>query len=227
MTLFSDLLVEHLGSAYARQLAFSDYLNGRPWELDIASGQVKFGSDLQFPVQLLGTEAEADRSWLWAWANEESDLKPSLIELAMDLRDFGVSHEIGEFTTGSFPLDYANGHTLALLASGMNAGCVYFRGPYEGGALFFLVQNVPRSIFDQVDATRIVTVLTDVIAQFPVMHLPMADCFLHAQGFQITHEASQLVATRDADGGGLDSLQLTFDDRRHIVNIDGSLSQAN
>jgi hypothetical protein len=70
---FTDAFARHVASATARQLALGDVLEDRPWTVDIRAGTATFG-ELMFPIQLLGTEAEGDNSWLWAWANEGSSL---------------------------------------------------------------------------------------------------------------------------------------------------------
>ncbi|MCA9269681.1 MAG: hypothetical protein KDA41_14470, partial [Planctomycetales bacterium] len=73
---FANLLSLHIGNAYAKQLAFADFLGERNWRVSISEGRVKFGNDLSYPIQLIGTEAYGDSSWLWAWANEQSNLPP-------------------------------------------------------------------------------------------------------------------------------------------------------
>ncbi|MEM7558627.1 MAG: DUF6882 domain-containing protein, partial [Planctomycetota bacterium] len=134
---FTPLLSKHIGSAFAKQLAFADFLGDRNWGVKISEGAATFGDDLSFPIQLLGTEADADESWLWAWANEQSNLPANLLIACNELRRNGSENGIRELTERSFSQSVANGHQISMIASGLNANCCYYRGPYDGGTLFF------------------------------------------------------------------------------------------
>lgn len=219
VTLFTDLLTEHIGFAYLKQTAFEEFLGRHSWKIDTASGTVSFGDDRVFPVQVLGTEADLDSSWLWSWANEKSDLAPSVIEYALDLRDFGVSHGISELSEGTFSAEVANGHTLSMVASGMFPDCAYYRGTYQGGALYFLVQNLPDSVLPQAPAQRVVSTITEVIAEFPVLHVPMSDCLLRSQGFSVNYDGNDMSASR-----GEDVITLTFNEKKFLSAIDGHIA---
>ncbi|MGC4789762.1 DUF6882 domain-containing protein [Micromonospora sp. DT178] len=61
------------------------------------------------------------------------------------LREYGHHHGVAEFTEPTFPLQRADGHRLALLASGLTDRC-YYRGPYPGGAAFFHLDDAPPQI---------------------------------------------------------------------------------
>ena len=219
VTLFSDLLTEYIGLAYLKQTAFNEYLGDHSWQIDTASGTVNFGGDRVFPIQMLGTEAEVDSSWLWSWANEKSDLAPSMVEYAMDMRDFGVGHGISEFSECGFSIEVANGHTLSMVASGMFPECAYYRGPFQGGALYFLVQNLPESIRSNAPVSRVISTITEVIAEFPVLHAPMCDCLLRSQRFSVDYEDTEVSATR-----GDDIIKLTFNERMFLSAVDGRIT---
>src|SRR6266545_4298795 len=151
-------------SALARQTAFADFLGERGWGVDIAAGTVTFGHDLRFQIQVLGTESEVDRTWLWAWANPQS-IPPGLLRAAEWLRDYGLRNQIQELSQASLSLDHADGHLLAMLAAGVTGRC-YYRGPYDGGALFFLVEGVPPGVLAPISPERTVTVMTQVLQMY-------------------------------------------------------------
>jgi hypothetical protein len=56
----------------------------------LAAGIATFGDDLRFPLQLLGSESHLGGTWLWAWADAQSNLPPALLHLAGWPRDYGV-----------------------------------------------------------------------------------------------------------------------------------------
>ncbi|MEL6320560.1 MAG: DUF6882 domain-containing protein [Cyanobacteria bacterium J06626_14] len=216
---FKALLSEHVGNAFAKQLAFADVLGDRNWGVDISAGRVMFGNDLSYPIQLLGTEAAGDASWLWAWANQASNLPPALLRTCTELKDIGEARRIPELVDRSYSLEVANGHAIALVASGLNPACCYYRGPYDGGALFFLVCDAPVEVTGQVAPERAITVITQAISQFEVDHRPMATSFLQKQGFNLEINEQSITATRNNQ-----TVTLSFDSLGRINNVEGKLS---
>ncbi|MBD7923809.1 DUF6882 domain-containing protein [Xanthomonas bonasiae] len=214
---FQALLARHIGSAFARQMALADLLGERGWRLDLAEGIAHFGDDLHFPVQLLGSAAEDSASWLWAWANTASNLPENLLVAANALRERGERDGPAELATASLPLD-DEGHTIALLAAALSARC-YYRGPYRGGALFFLLDDVPAAVFAPCDDPRVLSLLGQLVAQFPLDHRAMTEGFLDDQGYALQREPGQTVATR---GGS--RITLGFDALDRLTQLQGSLA---
>lgn len=214
---FQALLARHIGTAFARQIALADLLGERGWRLDLAEGIAHFGEDLHYPVQLLGSAAEDSASWLWAWANTASNLPENLLVAANALRERGERDGPDELATASLPLD-DDGHAIALLAAALSARC-YYRGPYRGGALFFLLDDVPAAVFAPCDDPRVLRLLGQLVAQFPLDHRAMTEGFLDDQGYALQREPEQTIATR---GGG--RITLAFDALGRLTQLHGSLA---
>ena len=53
-----QLFSQHAGSGFIKQLNFADLLGNRNWGVDLQKGTATFGDDLEFPLQLLGSEAD-------------------------------------------------------------------------------------------------------------------------------------------------------------------------
>lgn len=220
MTRFSELFSALAGTAMARQIALAEFLDERSWAVDLETGSVTFGDDLTYPIQLLGTESHLNDTWLWAWANP-SELPTPLLEAAQQLREYGQQQKISEFTTNTFKLEVADGHRVAMLATGLVRKTCYYRGPYENGALFFLVMGLPKEVFVPVTVERACTVINQVISVFEVDHRVMAESFLQEQGFALSTTVDGLHAVRDDSG----SLDLAFDDAGRITEINATLPQ--
>ena len=139
LTNFADDFARLVGSATARQLALGELLGDRPWQVDLEKGTAAF-SELVFPIQLLGTEAEGDNTWLWAWANEASSLPESILMSSRQLRALGTTRGPDLLATPSFPLERISGHQLAMVCTGLLETGPYYRGPYDGGALYFTIR---------------------------------------------------------------------------------------
>lgn len=218
---FKAQFSKHAGGAFVKQLTFADYLGERGWGIDISQGIVNFGDDLSFPVQLIGTEVDGNNTWLWAWANEASDLPKKLLKSSLELKELGEQYNIPELVNRSYAREPVNGHMLAMFASGLNKDSCYYRGPYDGGALYFLVNNVPDDIWAPVEAQRAITVITQVISLFDVEHNTLVESFLQSQGFIIEHSTNKIIATRSAN-----AIHCTFDEQGRIINIEGTLSNS-
>lgn len=149
---FHDLLLQNYIASWDKQITFAHWLKerGNPdWGFDMDTGKLTFGDILAFDAQLLGTEGASSKSWLWAWANSRSNIPDNLLEAANQLRQYGEAHDIPEFTTASMPLDQeVHGHHLSMVASALLKANIYYRGPYQGGAMFLLVTdpNFPLTI---------------------------------------------------------------------------------
>ncbi|WP_155370984.1 DUF6882 domain-containing protein [Catellatospora vulcania] len=219
MLTFDQLFAEHVATGLARQLALGDLIGARGWQLDLAGGTVTFGDDLRYRVQLLGTESHDEGSWLWAWANEASNLPPALLQLCGWLREFGDRQGIAELTEPSFALERADGHRLALLASGLTGRC-YYRGPYAGGAVFFHLDDAPAQITSPVRPERALSVLGQVIQSFPVDHRVAVESFLRQQSWRLD-PAPHAVTAHHPDGS---TLRVDFDALGRVSNMSGTVT---
>jgi hypothetical protein len=210
----------YVASAMTRQLALADLIEDREWAVDINAGTVTFGGDLRYPIQLLGTEAEGDQSWLWAWANTQSNIPPQLLKAGSWLRAYGQQHGIAELTEANLPLDHADGHLLSMVSGGLTRQC-YYRGPYQGGALFFLVEQVPDALAT-VAPQRVLTVLTQVLQMsYPVNHRLMVESFFAELNYQVSTHAASITGHHPAG-----SLTVSFDGSGRVENIQGQMHAA-
>jgi hypothetical protein len=147
MTL-EDLLIKHGAASFDKQIYFDAMLGKAGWGIDLSTGVIGFRRPhedvLQLNFQVLGTESDDSRSWLWAWANTGQGFGPDLLVAANELRGFGEKHAVSELNTPELPLsERVNGARLSAIASGVcRAGCT-FRASYPGGRLFLLIRD-PR-----------------------------------------------------------------------------------
>jgi hypothetical protein len=220
MTTFREQLSTYVATAFARQLALADFLEEHAWNVDLERGTVDFGSDRIYPIQLLGTESDIEETWLWAWANEQSNLPPQLLQACNHIRGFGRRTDLAELTDASFPLGVATGHMLAMLSAGLTGNCCYYRGPYEGGALFFLINGPPESVLAPVGLERATTVISEVISQFDVDHRLMTESFLRSQGFTVADSGRAMTGKRP----NAEDLTIEFDAQGRIARFDATLS---
>lgn len=220
MATFQETFEQSVAASLGRQLAFGDFLSDRRWAINIPTGIATFGDDLKYSIQLLGTQSDLDDTWMWSWANDQSNLPPSLLASAEFIRGYGQEEGIPEFTDPHFALESVSGHMLAMACSELCGRHCYYRGPYDGGALFFLVMDTPPELSATVRPERAVTVLTEVISQFELRHRPMAQAFLTGQGLDVADSGRDLTATWP-DGN---QLCVRFDDSGLILDMNATVN---
>ncbi|WP_454909128.1 DUF6882 domain-containing protein [Variovorax gossypii] len=217
MSTFQDHFSDHAASALARQMALGDVIGERSWGIDVQKGVLSFGDDLRYPAQLLGTHAFGPGTWLWVWANAQSNIPEQHTEAALRIRQRGEEESIEAFTAASLQLDDAlTDHMIAMTCGGLEGGRCYYRAPYDGGALFVLLDGVPREVLAPVTLPRAVTVLMEVISQFDVDHRRMATSFLRQQGLEATSSSAAAIRAERAGEG---HIEISFDESGRISNV--------
>ncbi len=142
---FEELFVRHGAASFDKALYQRAMLGKCGWAFDLNSGVLAFRRPhegvLQLRVQVLGSESEESRTWLWAWANP-SAIPPDLLTVVRELR--AAHAEVPELATPELPItDRVTPERIAMVACGIaRAGCV-FRAFYPRGALYLLIKD-PR-----------------------------------------------------------------------------------
>jgi hypothetical protein len=218
---FSALVDKHIGLSLRKQLALADFLGKHSWQLSLSAGTVDFGKTSLFgkrriyPIQVLGSEAEKSGTWLWAWANSESNIPPAVLRAVNHVKSFGESQAIPELVTPELSTSKHPGHLLAMVCAGIADADCYYRGPHAGGAVFFLVFETSLREAPPTSSLGVANVMIQVISQFEVNHRAMAKAYLGAEGFRVVEEDSALKASAD-DGR---ALQVVFNDRGLISGV--------
>ncbi|PZP65126.1 MAG: hypothetical protein DI596_00010 [Azospira oryzae] len=222
METFKDILARHLALSLAKQQALAEYLGDHTWELDLQQGVVDFGRGRVFPVQILGTESEKDNTWLWGWANPMSGLPEEVLLDAERLREYGMRHEIRMLSEPRLPLADIAGHALALVASGVCGADAYYRAPYEGGAIYFLIHDAPLNLEFAERPDLVVSSLSRAIQLFEVDHRAVARAWMNTLLLEVEESGSQLIARKE----GRTFLLVRFDGAGRIIGIDALAGEA-
>src|SRR5512147_3313404 len=134
-------------------------------DLDLDAGTIRFDT-LQCPVQVLGTESDNTLTWLWAWADEQSEIPANLIQSAIQLRIWGAEAGVPELTMPSVDLNKADGHAIAMIASEVCKASCYYRDGYEGGAVFLLIFDKTIDNQPPFDRRRLLARLADLLSRY-------------------------------------------------------------
>jgi len=210
------LLERYAAIAYDKQNDLYEVIGDNSWNADVTAGTISFGPELVFPMQILGTFSHASETWLWAWANAESNLPPQLLSQAEQLRSYGEQHGIELLTAGGFDATDKDLHLIGCIASGMFAASGYYLANYGQGTM---VVTVKSELIDQVsknDFVRIAHVFPQVISVFEMRHRPAFIQYVGQKGYPVTETADAVSVA--ADSG---TLTATFDHLGRLANLQG------
>jgi hypothetical protein len=158
----------HALASLEHQLNLVEVVSTGDWSFELQRCIVTFKTDREarpVPAQILGTEAYGAGTWLWGWANTASGLPQPSLRAATRLRRYGEDHGISELTDPTLSLDQAGGHTLSMVAAGLLDAPGYYRCPYEGGALFVLLEDPAVYCAPELPAVRLATALPQLLGQ--------------------------------------------------------------
>lgn len=221
---FHDLLMQNYIASWDKQVTFAAWLKerGNPnWGFDMGDGQLTFGTILALDCQLLGTESTSSQTWLWAWANKQSNIPPALLKAAEELRAYGEQQHIHELMDTQLALDETiHGHHICVVASALLDADFYYRGPYDGGALFLLVKDerCPTRVVNTPE--HIVNVITGFAASVQTDNLRLLITH-YFQGLGLTiSQVDEVLTGKFADGSWVDVI---FDNLGRLGQVKGNI----
>lgn len=217
----SSTFDRHAAATFDKQLFLNDIVGELDWEFSMDTGVLGFGGTHRWHAQVLGTQSEQSDTWMWGWANEESTIPDNLLACANSLRKLGDDKGISEMTEARLPADELDGHFWAILATGLYKANAYYRGPYEGGAIYLLIKDT--QYVQQVDnpLVRLATVFPQAISTYAISNHKHA-LTGHAEFLGLSVQP-QGNATVVADSQGK-QLSAEFDDQNRLTNLSGDVS---
>ncbi len=196
------------------ELLLGDYTH----VLDLDSGRIRFNEDLEFTFQVLGTESDNTLSWLWAWAEEQTeDVPEDLLRVSRELRDWGSREGVREFTIPSVDLNKADGHMLSMIASELCKASCYFRDAYEGGSAFYLLYDKLIDAQPFFDLSRLSRRFLDLISRYDFNHRNALLSYFRLRGMSPAENDSTI--TCELDSG--ESLSAEFDHAGRLMRLNG------
>ena len=212
-----ELLERYAALAYDKQADLYEVIGDTTWNVDMNPGTIAFGPQLVFPMQILGSFSHASSTWLWAWANEQSNLPAHLLTEAWQLRQYGEQHGIEMLTTSDFDATEHDLHVIGSIASGMFGASAYYLANYGQGTMLLTVRSEQIDQLAANDFARISHAFTQAISVFEMRHLPAFIHYLTQKGYTVTGSASTVSATM-----GAGTLTASFDSMGRLANLTGS-----
>ena len=223
----------HVAAAYDRQRRLADFLDqnasGEDWNYTISTATLELGT-LCFEALYLGSHADPDNSWLWAWCNPHLNLTPDNRELADAIHKLGRDVNIPAFAAeGQVSCDDLLGpdvsphsaHAIAAIVAGEFGFDAYYTIPFEHGRAAAVIRDdrlrmeVPNPI------ARIIIIFPQAIAALPVLN--------HREAFVAYARWYGLAVKETPEGAsvldkGKELVKAEFDHLQRLTKLTGTVS---
>ncbi|MCE3228136.1 MAG: hypothetical protein K0S32_2687 [Bacteroidetes bacterium] len=211
-----ELIERYGGIAWEKQNELYKVIGDNNWNVDIKKGEISFGPDNNFPIQILGTFSHSSQTWLWAWANTKSGLPDSLIKHSLELKKYGETNGISLLQNDQFDAGKSDLHLIGMIASGMFRSSGYYVADYGQGAMVVTIKS------DKVDKNRddshhaIILTFPQLISEFEMNHKSALANYLLAKNYTVTDKAKGLSATRNGQ-----TITAEFDESSRLTKLNG------
>lgn len=200
-----------------KSLRLESVIGGLMLELDLDAGLARFPDRIEVPFQVLGTESDNTLSWLWGWADEQTEVPESLLRSAREMRAWLDRSGFASLTRPSLDLDEADGLLLSLVASEVCKASAFLRDHYEGGALFLLLYHpeIDRQPgFDRAGLTRS---LRDLVEQYDLNARALVTSYVEGRG--LPHAIAGNALNAQLENG--ERLVAEFDSVGKLATLNG------
>ncbi|KIC02157.1 hypothetical protein OA88_10545 [Flavobacterium sp. JRM] len=211
-----ELIERYGGIVFDKQLDFGDLIGNNNWNINIANGEISFGTNLVFPIQVLGTISHSSQTWLWAWANTKSGLTDKVIQQALELKKYGEDNKINILKNDTFDFSKEDLHLIGTIASGIHNSSAYYICDYGQGAMVVTIKSDLIDKNRKDNHFRIMTVFPQLISQFDMNHNLALTNYLTDKGYNISENGIKLTATKNGD-----TVTAEFDDQSRLIKLNG------
>lgn len=212
----NELFERYVGLGFEKQVDFSELIEGKAWDADLTRGTITFGDEFEFPLQIIGSFSYSVNTWLWSWANKQSDLPLNLLVDAKKLKSYGIQNKINRLRTPEYAFKQDDLHRLGIIAMGMFDADGYYFADYGSGIMLMTVKS------DQIRKNRkdfhhrIFSTFPQVISNFQVDHRNSLINYLKSKGYNILEKDNQIIGTK-----GNETCITTLDSANRVSNLEG------
>lgn len=196
-----EFLVLNGGITAERQNQFMSALAASPWHYDMDTGLLSFDEKHRYHAQIIGSYADEDSTWMWAWANRESNIPASLLVAAERLRRQGETSDVEAFKAPLLKVPRARVPEIAMAAAGLVDAKAFYLGTSPGQLVVFLIDDAKVPPLPEPDAVHVINTFNALVSSFPINdHRRAYEAYLRARGFSVEMHEKQLIAKRPKTG---------------------------
>ena len=186
-------------------------------ELDVDAGIARFNDRLNVPFQVLGTESENTFTWLWAWADEQTEMPEQLQRSARELRSWLDANGMSGLTRPSLDLEEADGLLLSVVATEVCKASAFLAEHYEGGALYLLLFSPEIDRQPGFDRQTLVRSLRDLLERYDLSSRGLLLSYVEGRG--LPHALTGNTLNAQLESG--ERLVAEFDAAGKIITVNG------
>lgn len=210
---FSDLLEQNGVLSFEKQLNFAEVIGSNSWQFDMDKGEISFGADLIFPVQIIGSISFNDNSWMWGWANKQSGMPEHLLVQSNKLKEIGERKNIDELKNPQFSVNGGFDHKMGMIACGIFKSNCYYAANYGKGSLICTIDS-PQIPNLNKDFTKVLSTFSQFVAGFEISHKEAFKNYLIDKDYQIKVDNDVISGLNEQT-----IIRAEFDDLGRMKNI--------
>ncbi|MDN3664672.1 DUF6882 domain-containing protein [Algibacter miyuki] len=194
-----ELYNQSLVLSLEKQEIFSEMVEGLGWSCDMLEGKLTYGDDQVFDIQVLGTYAENEKSWLWAWANTQSGIPEKFTQTALAMKAIGEAYQINDLTNPKTELNSDPGAYFSTIASSMLKESCYVPLTFKGLTVYVTVTSQEADSKARTIPALICSHFTQAAANYKFPHKYSLYFYLKAKGYQVELPGNNIIAKKDDD----------------------------
>lgn len=190
-----ELFEQNAGLSFEKQRIFADVIEDKQgknkWDFNMDNGTISFGK-FQFPIQIIGSLSFNNNSWMWGWANTQSNIPENLLMQSNKLKEIGEQKNIKELKEGHFNVEQGFEHKIGMMACGFFKTKGYYCANYGQGTL---VVTIDDNTIPEIDKNRLEKVLTsfsELISRIELNHKNTFKNYLIDRGFKIYESENKI-----------------------------------
>lgn len=214
-----DGLIEKLGAVNLdKQHSLAELIGSSDWSIDLDTKMISYANGIEFPIQIIGTYSFSSETWLWAWANEASNIPEELLLNANILQQYGIENNIEILFVPELPADTTDVHAIGMIASGLTNSSAYYAANFGEGIILVTIKSPQIDLVEFNEQARILTVFPDLISTFELIHSEALKSYLKARNYNIEENNNELIANK-----GNNIITATFDNDGRMTNFNGEI----
>lgn len=180
------------GMAMAKKFALHDVVGDvDTWQADLEQAVLSL-NDTEFrAVQIVGTYAFGDSTWVWAWGNQLSDFAENIVQDSLVLQRYGEEHGIAWLTERKFELEEDDVEAIAAVAVGITQADSYYLAFHDAGIVVFALRDERvRQALAADNPARVTSVIPAIVSAFMLYKQYEAiGAYLRQTGYHVEHTA--------------------------------------
>ncbi|MBL8018589.1 MAG: hypothetical protein JNM27_02905 [Leptospirales bacterium] len=216
-TRFQEFVAENAPLYFEKQSNVELYTDG-PWQYDVAQARLVFEGVHSYHAEILGTFSYEDDSWLWAWANKQSNIPQQHLKTSEKLTQFFEDNGMADHAIRTFSMRSEPRLHLAIAANAALPEIIgFYRAQNQSNEALLAILSPTFSRDSRPVGMVLARALTQSISDVQISdHRRMTKHYLAGKGFRLIESPDKILALNDA---GNQILDVRFDAQNRIADL--------